>query len=75
MSIEPLQVNGASAGYMETAATQDVPLGYKRTDVGVIPEDWEIKLLPEVCRFRGGKAHERYISDFGRFICVNSKFI
>ena len=49
--------------------------GYKTTEVGVIPEDWEIRLLPDVCRFRGGKAHEQHISEFGRFVCVNSKFI
>jgi type I restriction enzyme, S subunit len=49
--------------------------GYKRTEVGVIPEDWDVKLLPEVCRFRAGKAHEQYISDLGEFVCVNSKFI
>ncbi|OGC91231.1 MAG: hypothetical protein A2W25_17490 [candidate division Zixibacteria bacterium RBG_16_53_22] len=53
----------------------EVKLGYKQTEVGVIPEDWEIKLLPDVCRFRGGKAHEQHISDLGRFICVTSKFI
>jgi type I restriction enzyme S subunit len=50
-------------------------LGYKTTEVGTLPEDWEVKLLPDVCQFRGGKAHERYISDSGRFVCVNSKFI
>ena len=49
--------------------------GYKRTEVGVIPEDWEVKLLPQVLRFRNGKAHEQYISDTGRYVCVNSKFI
>jgi len=49
--------------------------GYKQTEVGVIPEEWEVKLLPDVCRFRGGKAHEQHISEFGRFVCVNSKFI
>jgi len=49
--------------------------GYKQTEVGVIPEDWEVKLLPQVCHFRSGKAHEQFISDSGRFICVNSKFI
>lgn len=53
----------------------EVKPGYKQTEVGVIPEGWEVKLLPEVCRFRGGKAHEQYISDLGQFICVNSKFI
>jgi restriction endonuclease S subunit len=37
--------------------------------------EWEVKLLPEVCQFRGGKAHEQYIAEFGQFVCVNSKFI
>jgi type I restriction enzyme, S subunit len=50
-------------------------VGYKQSDVGVIPKDWEVKLLPEVCRFRGGKAHEQHISDIGQYVCVNSKFI
>jgi type I restriction enzyme, S subunit len=49
--------------------------GYKQTEVGVIPDDWQVKLLPEVCKFRGGKAHEQHISDLGRYVCVNSKFI
>ncbi len=53
----------------------EVKPGYKQTEVGVIPEDWEVKLLPDVCRFRGGKAHEQHISEFGQFVCVNSKFI
>jgi type I restriction enzyme, S subunit len=49
--------------------------GYKQTEVGVIPEDWDVKLLPDVLRFRSGKAHEQFISDTGSYICVNSKFI
>ena len=53
----------------------EVGPGYKKTEVGVIPEDWEVRRLPDVCRFRGGKAHEQHISEFGRFVCVNSKFI
>jgi type I restriction enzyme S subunit len=53
----------------------DVTAGYKQTEVGVIPSDWTVKLLPDVCQFRGGKAHEQYISESGRFVCVNSKFI
>ncbi len=53
----------------------EVRAGYKQTDVGVIPEEWEVKLLPDVCRFRGGKAHEQHISDTGQYVCVNSKFI
>jgi type I restriction enzyme S subunit len=53
----------------------EVKPGYKQTEMGVIPEDWRVKPLPEVCRFRGGKAHEQHISDTGRYVCVNSKFI
>jgi type I restriction enzyme S subunit len=53
----------------------EVKPGYKQTEVGVIPEEWDVKLLPEVCRFRSGKAHEQYVSDLGRYVCVNSKFI
>lgn len=49
--------------------------GYKQTEVGVIPNEWDVKLLPDVCRFRSGKAHEQYISETGRYVCVNSKFI
>lgn len=29
--------------------TQLIPAGYKQTDVGVIPEDWEVKELGSVC--------------------------
>ena len=53
----------------------EVKPGYKQTEAGVIPVEWEVKLLPEVLRFRGGKAHEQHISEAGRYICVNSKFI
>jgi type I restriction enzyme, S subunit len=53
----------------------EVRLGYKQTEVGVIPDEWNVKVLPDVCRFRSGKAHERYISKSGRYVCVNSKFI
>lgn len=49
--------------------------GYKQTEVGVIPLDWEVKPLPSVLDFIGGKAHEQHISPYGDFIVVNSKFI
>ena len=53
----------------------EVKPGYKQTEAGEIPKDWSIKLLPDVCRFRGGKAHEQHISEHGDYVCVNSKFI
>ena len=56
-------------------STETVPKGYKRTEVGVIPEEWDVRFLPEICLFRGGKAHEQFVSDNGQYVCVNSKFI
>ena len=39
----------------EMAATQTVPAGYKQTEVGVIPEDWECKHIGELADVvRGG---------------------
>ena len=33
----------------------DVPIGYKQTEVGVIPEDWEIKHLGAFCEISAGR--------------------
>lgn len=49
--------------------------GYKMTEVGNIPNDWEVKMLPEVVDFIHGKAHEQHIDKFGQYVVVNSKFI
>lgn len=53
----------------------EVKHGYKQIEIGFIPEDWTVSLLPMICRFKGGKAHEQHVSNDGRYICVNSKFI
>ena len=52
-----------------------VPPGYKRTEVGVIPEDWEVRQLESLVKYTNGKAHENFVKDYGRYILVNSKFI
>ena len=49
--------------------------GYKQTEVGVIPEEWDVKPLGAFVNYTNGKAHEQSISDSGRFVVVNSKFI
>jgi type I restriction enzyme S subunit len=49
--------------------------GYKQTEVGLIPEEWEIDKLENVIYFFNGKAHENYISDLGKYVVINSKFI
>lgn len=48
---------------------------FKKSEVGKIPEEWEVKKLYEVCVFSNGKAHENDICESGRYIVVNSKFI
>jgi len=53
----------------------EVKKGYKMTEVGVIPEDWEFINLTEAVDYIHGKAHEPFVSEFGTFPIVNSKFI
>lgn len=38
-------------------------------------ETWEQRKLVEVARYRNGKAHENDISEKGKYVVVNSKFI
>ena len=49
--------------------------GYKKTAIGEIPEDWEVKELKKIAAFRNGKAHENNIVEDGDYILINSKFI
>jgi type I restriction enzyme S subunit len=43
--------------------------------VGVIPEDWDVKQLGTLVTYTNGKAHEQSISNSGRYVVANSKFI
>lgn len=49
--------------------------GYKQTEIGVIPEDWELQQLKDIALFKNGVAHEKVISRNGKYTVVNSKFI
>lgn len=53
----------------------ELKTGYKQTEVGVIPVDWEIKELYQVAKFINGKAHEMFIDENGDYKVVNSKFV
>ena len=53
--------------YQVAAAEKLVPEGYKQTEVGVIPEDWEVACLKDIATFGGGttparKLFDRYVS-------------
>jgi type I restriction enzyme S subunit len=49
--------------------------GYKKTDVGFIPHEWDCVELSSVAKLENGKAHEKHILENGKYVVVNSKFI
>ncbi|MCY9837154.1 restriction endonuclease subunit S [Aeromonas media] len=49
----------------EMAATQTIPTGYKQTEVGVIPEDWDILSLGEIFTFKNGINKSKDFFGFG----------
>ena len=44
---------GSALGNGRRALAEEVPVGYKRTEVGVIPEDWDIVQLADACTSQG----------------------
>ena len=65
-AVEEQAVRDASAGYLVEAgiaSAEDVPPGYKRTEVGVIPEDWAVKPVSDLASVKtgpfGSSLHER----------------
>ena len=67
---------------MPIKTKQSIPVG-RQAEAQTIPKlrfagffgNWEEKRLGEVCEFWNGKAHEQNISENGKYIVVNSKFI
>ena len=45
--------------------------GYKRTEVGVIPEDWEVKTIGDVFSIQVGASKSQYISEHGKYWIVD----
>jgi type I restriction enzyme S subunit len=45
MSTEVTQPNRATSRFMPPTERPDVPSGYKRTDAGVIPVDWDVSSI------------------------------
>jgi type I restriction enzyme S subunit len=64
-----------SPKYLADVATNGIPVGYKQTEIGIIPIDWEVRTLEQLVAFRNGAAHENCIDDSGDYVVVNSKFI
>jgi len=58
---------------IKQGAMQELLTGKKR--LPGFSGEWEVKKLGKIVNFSNGKAHEKFISDSGKYIVVNSKFI
>jgi type I restriction enzyme S subunit len=54
MNKEVMGVQEVSPGYEFVAENPAAPVGYKQTEMGVIPEEWNVKRLGELAKFRTG---------------------
>ena len=54
---------GSALGAGRRALSEAVPVGYKRTEVGVIPQDWEVRTLGSSGEFKNGINKDK--QDFG----------
>jgi len=72
-AVEEQAVRDGSAGYLaetEIATAEDVPPGYKRTEVGVIPEDWGLIRLGDLGTFSKGQGIKRDQAMSGAIPCI-----
>lgn len=49
----------------------EIKKGYKNTEIGVIPEKWEVKTLGEVCVYQNGTSLERYFNSKNGFKVIS----
>lgn len=64
-----MEVREASAAYAVTAMPQ-VPKGYKQTEVGVIPEDWNVVPLGSLGSFSKGQGIRKDEASSGDIPCI-----
>ncbi|OIP15113.1 MAG: hypothetical protein AUK53_04515 [Betaproteobacteria bacterium CG2_30_59_46] len=57
---EPLTVREAPASYQVVLDSLRVRPGYKQTEVGVIPEDWEVRKIRSVCTLINGRGFKPF---------------
>lgn len=62
-----MEVREARVSYSGLSESPDnlVPFGYKQTEVGVIPEAWDVQSLLDIADFSNGKPHEGDVNDEG----------
>ena len=55
---------------MTTDINKQIPQGYKLTEVGIIPKDWDVKTLGEVGQFSKGQGIKKNETASGSFLCI-----
>jgi hypothetical protein len=63
MNKEQLTIEEASSPYQLATDNCGLKKGYKQTEVGVIPEDWELSTLDELCTISSGTTPARSMAD------------
>ncbi|ADE14213.1 restriction modification system DNA specificity domain protein [Nitrosococcus halophilus Nc 4] len=58
-----MAVEEAAVDYSALGTKHDVPPGYKRTEIGVIPEDWAVRYLGDIALLERGKFSARPRND------------
>ena len=76
VKIEAVQAKKISSYYSVAAEERDVSLGYKWTEVGVIPQDWEITRLGRICSMKSGIGiTSASIDEFSTYPCFGGNGI
>ncbi|MAE92391.1 MAG: restriction endonuclease [Pelagibaca sp.] len=69
------EVAEISSKYLTNAAMNAVPVGYKQTEVGVIPEDWTSKQLQKVFSLKNGYSFKgEFFSRTGPIVLTPGNF-
>ena len=62
-----------SSTYLAEMASNSIPVGYKQTEVGVIPEDWEVVTLGDIGQTVIGLTYSpNDVADFGTLVLRSS---
>lgn len=65
--MEGMKANEVSTSHMTSATEREMLPGYKRTEVGLIPDRWSTAQLLDIADFKNGKPHEKNIARDGRY--------
>ena len=66
---------GSALGNGRRALAEEVPVGYKRTEVGVIPEDWESSSVCAIAPLDRQRAMRSLVAHLGPISCPRTTWL